>query len=227
MADPHLELYYDKMLGEEAYEGSILEDGEEIARFRDYSFATMLEHVRDELSSRPEYRLLFRRKGTPYPIALPREIEKLIREDVAQAIAALSPAPVKVIVRERPRSKEPRARALFSGHDTLCDAFGEKVYARAKRDHEGNLLVESIETGRWVRACNDGDHYLVEGYRFELVEGGRLWAVFDTQRLLDEGLSRYYLPRMWNVDMQGWVSYDYLKTLYETYKKEKASVSAK
>lgn len=229
MANEFVDLTYEREGAEETFEGEIKVDDLPVLTFVGSSFEKMLGSVQAVLKGLPERRLLIRRRKAPYPVSLPLTLEKLIREDLPAAIAALSPKPIKVVVRPEDE-KRTKTAVLRSGHDTLADALGDVIYARAKRSKGSGLQVESPFTGRWTACYGYMGVTYCDGLVLTVVQGERLWVTFSTQSLLEEGLQRYYLPRGWNAGThefisQGWITHDYLKTLYEKYQQEKASVS--
>lgn len=95
------------------------------------------------------------------------------------------------------------------GHDTLADAFGDKVYIRRKSEN-----IESPFTGRWVTP--EKAELSVEAHNDK-------WVSVEMEKLLKYRVQKYFIPRKWNPDSP-WISYELLREKYDNYLKEKANV---
>lgn len=217
--------------GIETFTGHIT-GGRQEFHFTRVTFMKMFEMTGEALRYDPGLRLVIQRREAPNSVTLPPGMENLLRRDPVAAVAALSPPPQRVIVRDVTKPK--LNKALRYGHDTLADSIGEEVYLKAKLDThhpESWLQAEDPLTGRWVPILErDGKLYcgdLAVKYYFM---GESRWIVARTEDILASDAARYYLPRRWNEGLlhgvtQGWISHDSFESIYRSYKKEKANVS--
>lgn len=192
-----------------------LETPTQTMSFDEVSFETLMGMAGEALRGAPDHRLLIKREEAPYPMALPENIEHLLRTDVAAAIAALTIAPQRIqVTPTRKVRTDQLIGTLRYGHDTLADAFGEVVYLKARISARGPQIEDPV-SGRWVPFSATE--------KVLLGESGR-WVPVPTIELLALKASRYYLPRRWNDS--DWISHDSLEAAYASYLKEKANAES-
>lgn len=209
----------------ETFVGNITADGYKL-NFAGADFSSVLSLASEALRQLPGARLIMRREEAPYPMALPENIEEMLRVNLPGAIEALSPAPQRVIV-GRPRKANPDLiGTLRYGHDTLADALGDEVYLRARSSVDKALQAEDPATGRWVHLALTDDGSLLCGklpLQPKVHTSENRWVVARTDDVLALRLKRYYLPRSWNPS-HGWIVHESLLDMYEVYRKEKSDV---
>lgn len=152
------------------------------------------------------------------------EIE-LIRTDPAAWIRSMTIPDRTVVISDRKT-----ASTLRVGHDTLADAFGDKIYL-AKKDG----LVECPGCGRWKGKV----HTVVPGCISEYCSDCDLklpgddhdkWMSVDTGILLTWSggvgcvrIDRFFIPRKWN-ETGPWISRADLSEKYHEFIEEKDNV---
>lgn len=206
------------------FAGSITIKGQHEEAFQGASFVDMLERAGAVLRQYLGYRLILKRGEAPYPMALPENIEELLRDDTAEAIRRLTIPPQRIEIRDRPTrgKKDTLLGELRHGFDTLADALGDELYLRLQVRRDGSW-AEDPASGRWLPVSAD---QLCGNLRIVEVSPYRgAWCTARTSDVLALGLGRYYLPRRWNPS-RGWISHTALVEMYETYQKEKADATS-
>lgn len=228
------------------YEGRIEGDGACLREFNSETFGGMLHLLSDSLNFYPFAVLVFQRTDRVglMPVTLETEMRDLIRKDPEEAAEKMSPPPRTVMVDTEVKVS---ARAsVRTGHDTLADSFGDKIYMRLEGDK-----IEFPFDGRWKsftsyddsrnagweqKECLQIPEYMYK-YPHKRPSGpwispwkvSSLWAVIPTTTLLDvgeeQGITRYYLPRAWN-ESGGWISHENLKKMYDDFLEERKGIGA-
>jgi len=217
-------LIYERDHGTETFSGSISGNGA-WCKFTQMSFADMMGLTSNALCAAPSHRLIIKRVEAPYPMTLPEGFENLLRTDLRKAIETLYVGPQTVVIGAPRRLRKTRAVGLRVGHDTLADAIGDEVYLRVSTDWK----IEDPLTGRWVPTSgflDDHSQHKFGGLTLLPLKRGlqKLWTSVWTEDILGLNAARYYLPRGWNLNADGWITHNGLKSLYEQFKKEKANV---
>lgn len=224
MAEPVkvVQLLYRREGKTDLFSGTIQSDQGDCP-FSSATFNAILTLASEVLKAHPEHRLLFKREEAPYPMVLPENIENLLRTDLPAAIEALTISPQRIVVGVPKMDKEP---VLRHGYDTLSDALGDRVYIKYRNPSPDSVQLEDPITGRWVTAMRTVPGVVAyNGMVYNLVVASmQLWCTVSLETLLNLGKTRYYLPRGWNPS-GGWITYESLMQMFETYQKEKQDVS--
>lgn len=141
------------------------------------------------------------------------ETEQL-RTNTQEAIEAMTVPDRTLQFKEMPKVESTMKMRLNIGHDTLADAFGDRIYIRF---HLGK--VECLETGRYIPI--DETRGLKHWGGME--EHENRWVSVPTAALLASDLDRFFIPRRWNVKGP-WISKDDLRDRFEKYQGAKANV---
>jgi hypothetical protein len=212
-------------------------------------FSRMMTLVSRELRLHPDAAVVLQRFDRPglVPVQLGERARVLLRDDPVAAIRAMD-------VRDQPAEKVTplQAPVLRSCHDTLADAFGERVYLRVQAGY-----VEDPVTGTFASfACGTKSGWRIRGksssyqewlpIQLEGVEGelppdlfesadlgasqellGKVltqvrWASCSVDDLLKLPANRFYLPRRWSG--QQWISRRELRERLERFRKESEKV---
>ena len=154
------------------------------------------------------------------PYVLDAETTRLLREDPVVVIQSMN-YPAQPVGKPPPEDTTPlEVSPIRTGHDTLAEAFGEKVYLRVRGG-----AVECPGCGYWgvlqgtSFRCEKKCRLSGEDYLF-LFEVSKCWASVDVEALLASGLAKFYLPRSWN-EGRSWVRREELCEKYAAYKAEK------
>jgi len=228
-----VELTY-KRVGEH-YEGEITASSITVA-FSDWSFAKMMTEASLRLQLvDPHVGLVIKRtdrKGL-LPARLEPQLLHLLRTDPVAYIKANS-VPDRVLdLRDSTRKSKlaesddhvvPKSVGLRHGLDTLADAFGEVLYAKAKPMAGGYWRYEHPATGRWSD-LQTIEHWLSSHdteVRPSSDTGG--WLLIKVELLLKTHAERFYYPREWN-EFGSWITKEQLQAKIEKFRKDKANVS--
>ncbi len=196
--------------------------------FEDKTFAEVMMLVRQELTtSAPNAGVSVRRTEREglLPVQLSPDEVKQLRENPEQYIAARSPAPVvlktPISVTAKAKARLVPAGTLRTGHDTLADAFGERIYLRARTGR-----FEHPVDGRWYSFLSSVLYLLVPIREFLTEEDGDGWITIDTVDLLQmyPSADRFFLPRAWN-EPGPWIPRAALQEKYDRFIKEKSDVT--
>ena len=212
MSEKRVTLAYGRV--KERFNGEVTDPEKNIARFAGVTFRSVMEVTAQALRDYPDAELVVTRYDAPYPLPMAEGLPDLLRHDFEQAMVLLNPPPQRVVIAPE---KHILRVSLRHGVDTLADAFGEDVFV-ARKDE----LVESPLDGRWVpppRLLT-----LVSLSNDLLITTKSPWMILSTDKLLQLKLSRYWLPRRWN-PTEGWIKYEDLSAMLDTYRKDKAHVS--
>jgi len=208
-------------------------------------FHRMMTRVSSNLRSHPNAAVVLQRSDRSglSPMALGEEMRELLRDDPVAAIRSMDIRVGQVA----PSVPEP---VLRSSHDTLADAFGERVYIRMR-----NGYAEDPTTGKMAqlatgpkcgwRIQGEGNSYekwlpiQLEGVEGDLdIENavddpqqlmeklGKVlaeckWASCSVEDLLSRPGNRFFLPRRWN--KQQWITRQALRERLDKYRKERDS----
>lgn len=223
-----LELTY-KRVGEH-YDGSV---GALI--FEGFTFAQMMTAAHRFLVNMPEAGLLIKRTDREglLPARLEPQLLQLLRTDPVAYIKA-NTVPDRVLDLRGPDRQSklaqsdayvvPRSEGLCHGLDTLADAFGEVLYAKAKPMAGGYWRYEHPATGRWSD-LNTIEHWL-SSHDTEVRPSGDSggWLLIKVELLLKTHTERFYYPREWN-EFGSWITKEQLQVKIEQFRKDKANVS--
>ncbi len=198
----------------------------------------------DQMMFETHRMLLQTPEGTPLcivrlerPNALPVRLEpKLLhqlRTDPLGYIKANTIAPRVIDMRSErtsalvagERYDMPRTAGLSHGLDTLADAFGEKLYSKAKL-RQRHWLYEHPGTGRWsdLRTI---EHWLgTHATEVQPLDKKSGWLLLITEQLLSTDAERFYYPRAWN-EFGSWISKEQLHMKLEQFRKDKSNVTRK
>lgn len=212
----NLDIVYTRVAGGDDFVATIRYELVEPVSFQ-ASYREMIGLLAVEANKYPDATIRFIRVhqgNQPIVVELSSADAKLLREKAEVFTDATSF--VSRSVAGAKRSEVPQLRPLRAGHDTLADAFGEKLYC-STRDNS----VECPVCGRWHRisaqkitvGCVTG---LLLSY--EMRDN---WAVASIEELLATQRTRYFLPRAWNTSGP-WVSHENLQKKYDEYLKEKS-----
>lgn len=197
----------------EKYYGSI-KCPQETFEFDDWDFERMVRRLANTVQEYVDVEVTMSRlevRSSTYRVDA--ETVELLRTDPDAVIASMNHPRREVVVRER---EEPPRKLLRAGHDTLAEAFGDRLYCRV---HEGR--VECPGCGRW-RGMFTGTG--IECRHCWFTASGKLhgerWFSVSVDTLLNTGRTTYYLPRMWN-GSGGWVEETDLREKYEAFKQER------
>jgi hypothetical protein len=160
------ELHLDYRLEDGSYGGTIWSRKDDqtdvLTHFWGRSFAQMMSKLAKRLRESEEGTTVhLTRLETDKEIKLDKATVELLRTDPAAAIRMMHVPDRTVVVRDPVSGKEygePLVRRVMrsqlrAGHDTLADAFGERVYCRRK----GNRVEDPV-TGRWSKLCRTEFH---------------------------------------------------------------------
>ena len=122
------------------------------------------------------------------------------------------------------------------GLDVRAEAFGDQVFLATRLLADGTLEAQCPLSGQWTGFGYTGSAFLLKSDRPNahqswlpaqpmLSSPEPRWTMIDVQRILDKQRERYYLPRKWNVNTDGWIGHQQLTELLESYQKEKRDVS--
>ena len=214
-----------KHVGKELSDGAItLTEGDRasfLLEFKDFSYIQMMKSFAQILQQVPDAEAAIQRIDRPglQPVVLPPDEVELFRTDPAAAIRQRC-FPPQVIHIHREKTVTPaEVPVLSAGYEVLAEAFGNRVYTRAK-DGE----VECVACGEWspvkdgAYTCHDDCRVTIplEDYR---PNSG--WACIATEALLASDRDLFFLPRRWNKN-GNWISRADLETLYNKYMQEKS-----
>ncbi len=221
----NVELTY-KRTGE-TYEGTI-----GAFKFEGATFAEMMTHAHRFLLNAPAAGLTITRTDRPglLPAQLEPHLVQLLRTDPVGYIKANSIAPRVLDLRGEKKSalasgekyEMPKTAGLRHGLDTLADAFGEELYARAKQ-FGAHWRYEHPGTGRWSD-LHTIEHWL-DSHDTKVSPTGPTsgWLIIRTELLLGTKATRFYYPREWN-EFGSWITKEQLLAKLNQYKKEKQNV---
>lgn len=219
----------------ELYQGSITIAGATDFTFAGYTYAAMMTQVHRILVDCPrEAGVLIARTDREglLPAKLEPALLKLLREDPVAFIRA-NTIPDRVIdLRDGKKSalstndsaQVPRTSGLRHGLDTLADAFGEVLYAKARPMTGGFWRYEHPATGRWTDLSTI-EHWLgSHSTEVQRVNDSAGWLLISAELLLKTRTERFYYPREWN-EFGSWITREQLQTKLEQFRKDKANVT--
>lgn len=195
------------------FNGEVTDPDGSVARFAGVHFRNVMEVTATTLRNFPDAELVVTRYDAPYPLPMAEGLADLLRHDFERAMELLNPPPQRVVIAPE---KHILRVSLRHGIDTLADALGEDVFI-ARKDE----LVESPLDGRWVPPQRMLT--LVSLSNDLLITAKSPWVILSTAKLLELQLSRYWLPRRWN-PTEGWIKYEELSAMLDTYRKGKEHV---
>lgn len=222
----------------------LIEHGALMFEFKNgIGFAEMMTHAHRFLVDAPQAGLLITRTERPnmLPVQLEPTLLKLLREDPVAYIKANSIPPRIIDLREGQKTSKladgerydmPRNVHLRHGLDTLADAFGEMVYAKAKQVG-GFWRFEHPGTGRWADLPTI-EHWFgkrASGYVLPIDAtdpklATRGYLTLNVEDLLRTNAERFYYPREWN-EFGSWISKDQLAAKLAQFRKDKSNVDRK
>ena len=216
------------------YEGTVdHKDGTET--FSGSTFAGMMGLSSQMLRQNPEAELVVLRNDRPGLLAVTLEpkLRDLLRDDPAAYIEA-NTIPDRVIDLRKDRTSAlvtgekydmPRTGGLRHGLGTLADAFGEVLYAKARKAAP-SWLYEHPATGRWSD-LRTVEHWLgSHDTEVQAVDEKGGWLLIKVDYLLKTGAERFYYPREWN-EFGSWITKDQLRTKLEQFRKDRDHVARK
>ncbi len=190
-----------------------------IRGFSSTSFAKMMTYFSDALRAHEDAGAVIERNDRPGIKSMPLgpEFTELLRNDPVAAIRSMTVEAICV-----QESNPPRQAVLRVGHDSMADAFGDKLYIRRRF----SVQVECPGCGRWVRVFDN----ILECIRcikdnkpvrltVELLNDVN-WACTPTKEVLALKHDKFFFPRAWN-NGRVWVKREDLKSRYEQFVKEK------
>lgn len=198
-----------------------------------WTFEEMIMHTYRILVTTPaETGVLIKRtdRAGLLPSQLEPRLLELLRSDPVGYIKANTIAPRTINLRGDKKSALassekydiPKTAGLRHGLDTLADAFGEELYARAKLQG-ASWIYEHPSTGRWAD-LKTIEHWLgshaTEVHPTSHTKG---WLVIEVELLLNTQAERFYYPREWN-EFGSWITKEQLRAKLDHYKKEKQNV---
>lgn len=222
-----------KRVGEK-YEGSLSVEGTHTlpSEFKELDFAQMMAKTSSLLNQHKDAQLLVQRtdRAGMLPIQLEPKLRDLLRDDPAAYIKASSIAPRVIDLRSERTSalatkrETPRHGGLRNGLNTLADAFGEVVYAKAKKWAGGVWRYEHPATGRWSDLPTIEYWLQSHDTEVQLLDDQGGWLLLAVEQLLKANAERYYFPREWN-EFGSWITKEQLRQKLEQFRKEKANVT--
>lgn len=180
------------------------------------------------------------------PLKLGEDVRVMLRDDPAGAVRAMSVSTGQHVEVQVPPT-------LRSSHDTLADAFGERLYLQMRRGYVADPLTGSYqqlsygEKSGW-RIRGPGNSYeqwlpiRLEGVEVGvdpkamsddpgalMQELGKMlaelrWVSCSTEDLLSMPGSRFFLPRRWNAEGMQWISRQALRERLDQFRKERDHV---
>jgi hypothetical protein len=214
----------------EAYVGKV-EHSAGVETFSGSSFAGMMLLVSHILWQEPGAGLLIQRTDREgmLPVQLEPALLQMLRNDPEGYIKANTIAPRTIDLRKERTSalaakhETPRYGGLRSGLNTLADAFGEVIYAKAKKWAGGVWRYEHPATGRWSDLPTI--EYWLQSHDTEVqpLDDKTGWLLLSVEQLLKVAAERYYFPREWN-EFGSWITKEQLRQKLEQFRKEKANV---
>lgn len=200
--------------------------------FECVTFAEMMTQAHRFLVKYPDAGLVLNRTDRTglLPAQLEPNLLKLLREDPVAYIKA-NTIPDRVIDLRGDRksalsandgAQVPRSSGLRHGLDTLAEAFGEVVYAKAKQMTGGLWRYEHPGTGRWSD-LNTIEHWLRSHDTSVMPTSDHAgYLLIKVELLLRTGAERFYYPREWN-EFGSWITKEQLQTKLDQFKKDKAN----
>lgn len=188
--------------------------------FEGYSFPRMMSKLAEFIREYEETTVVLTRteaNGSHY--RLDAETVDLLRTDPAAAISHMMPESRLVVIRnEMKTTSQPPSGLLRAGHETIAASFGDELYCEVNQAGK----IECPGCGRWTPVTSKWLSCTSPrcAVRVRGIMTGKSWFVVSTETMLSLKLSRYYFPRNWN-PKKGWISWDELNEMYETFKKER------
>ena len=215
----------------EVYVGLIEKHGSKSFEFKDgLDFAQMMMHTNRFLLQNPQSNLLIQRTDREgmLPVQLEPKLLHMLRNDPEGYIKANTIAPRVIDLRKDRTSalaakhETPRHGGLRNGLNTLADAFGDVVYAKAKKWAGGVWRYEHPATGRWADLPTI--EYWLQSHDTEVqpLDDKTGWLLLSVEQLLKVDTDRYYFPREWN-EFGSWISKEQLQQKLEQFRKDKAN----
>ncbi len=217
----------------ERYVG-LIEHGSKLFEFKDgLTFAEMMMHTNRFLVQSPGADLVIMRGDRTglMPIKLEPALLVQLRDDPVGYIKANSPAPRVLDLRPERTSKlvanekydMPRHAGLRHGLNTLADAFGETLFAKARAGTDKYWRYEHPGTGRWSDLHTI--EYWLKSHATEVqpIDDKHGWLLISVELLLASGAPRFYYPREWN-KFGSWITKEQLRVKLEQYRKDKVHV---
>lgn len=201
---------------------------EETLHFTGWEFRKIIRELHVWMVAHPNKDMIWVRRDIPphTPYKLEEDLVQLIHVDPVRAVRAMSPAPVRVHIRDEVAVTE--HQAVRVGHDVIADAFGDWVYVTATPDARTasclccgkDAAVKDSEPGSDPVITCERCGMRVWAHR----TGNPRWLRVSTEALLHFGWGRYFIPRGWNPHGQ-WISAAELAAMYDTFKKERKECS--
>ena len=214
----------------EKYEGSLSVDGTHTlpSKFKELDFAQMMTKASALLNQHKDAQLLVQRtdRAGMLPIQLEPKLRDMLRDDPTAYIKANTiPARTLDLRGERTsalaaKHQVPRHGGLRNGLNILADAFGEVVYAKAKKWAGGVWRYEHPATGRWSDLPTI--EYWLQSHDTEVqpLDDKNGWLLLSVEQLLRANAERYYFPREWN-EFGSWITKEQLRQKLDQFRKDK------
>lgn len=216
----------------EVYAGSLSVDGTHTlpSEFQELDFAQMMRKTSALLNQYKNAQLRVQRTDREgmLPLQLEPKLLDQLRNDPEGYIKANTIAPRTIDLRKERTSalaakyETPRHGGLRNGLNTLADAFGEVVYAKAKKWAGGAWRYEHPATGRWSDLATI--EYWLQSHNTEVqpLDDKTGYLLLSVEQLLKVDAERYYLPREWN-EFGNWITKNQLRQKLEQFRKDKAN----
>lgn len=212
------------------YSGSVATPRGSIA-LADVPYSRIIELLHQEIKDDPEAAVLWARREVqnPEPELLEQWLVDSIKRDPSAAVAAMSPTPVVLDLRDT-RPQELAGSILRSGHDILADAFGDWIYIARSEDgkadcplcgrwHKSLATLDNGATTADVIECNAATRQLA------LERASDAWFRIKTYLLLRIPVERFFINCRWSWLMGGpWLTAQQLLAKFDRFKKERDNV---